>query len=246
MKGCKVFFIGGGNIAHIVLGELKDLIEKAYYFDVKETGLNAVKIEPFCVPDDADIVVECASVDAVKKYAFDVLKSEKDFYIMSSGAFADEDFLKEFLRKLQDSRCRVFIPSGAIGGLDIVNAVKDKIFEVTLVLRKPPKAFGIEVNFETLIFEGNACEAIKRFPQNVNVAVTLLLAIGNLEKLKVKIIADPSLKMNKHEIFVDSSVGKYHIIHENLPSPNPKTSYLAPLSLVASLRKRYQKFIVGG
>ncbi len=245
-KKLTVLFIGGGNIAKIARKELEDIIEKAYYYDIVETDIKAIRLERFEIPNDVDIVIECASVGAVKEHTFKVLESGKDFYIISSGAFGDEKFSKEFLDRLEKSTSKVYIPSGAIGGLDIISAVKSKIISATLTMKKPPKAFGIESNVEKTIFEGSAVEAIQKFPQNTNVAITLLLAVGDSSKVKVKVIADPSLEKNKHEIEIVSEVGNYKIVHENLPSPNPKTSYLAPLSLISAIRKRYQKFIVGG
>jgi aspartate dehydrogenase len=35
----KILFIGGGNIANIVYSELKDHIEKCWYYDVLQTNL---------------------------------------------------------------------------------------------------------------------------------------------------------------------------------------------------------------
>lgn len=237
-----VFFIGGGNIAKIVLSELDRYIDKCWYFDKVMTDLNCEYLPEFNVPSKCDVVVECASVEAVKEFSFDVLKSGKDFYIISSGAFADEDFFEKFMGELKDSKSNVYIPSGAIGGLDIIYAIRDYIKAVKITTRKPPKNFGLDnLVEEQVIFSGNAREAIKQFPQNVNVSVTLSLAVGNFDKVHVEIVADPKVDQNTHEINVLSSVGDYTIIHKNRPSPNPKTSYLAPLSLAAALKRRIEK-----
>jgi len=243
----KILFIGGGNIANIVYNELKDHIEKCWCYDVVETNLPCERMSDFTVPNEVDAVVECASVEAVKQYGFDVLKSGKDFYIISSGAFSDQEFFDKFMEELKNSESNVFIPSGAIGGLDIIHSIRNYIEKVELVTRKPPKAFGLEnLSQEQVIFSGNAREAIKKFPQNTNVSVTLSLATGDFNKVNILIIADPTIEQNVHEINILSSVGEYKIIHKNKPSPNPKTSYLAPLSLAATLKKRTEKFRIGG
>ncbi len=248
----KVMFIGGGNIANIVIEELKDYIDECWYFDISPTNLSEKKelkchfLENFEIPVEADIVVESASVEAVKNYSTEVLKSGKDFYIISSGAFADEEFFDKFFEKLKNSNSNVFIPSGAIGGIDIIYAIRKYIDFIILTMRKPPKAFGLDnIQSEQIVFLGNAKEAIKRFPQNTNVSVTLSLSVGSFEKVNVKILADPSISENIHEITVHSKVGNYTIIHKNIPSPNPKTSYLAPLSLAACIRKRLEKMKIG-
>lgn len=237
-----IFFIGGGNIANIVLKELDGYINKRWYYDITKTHLNCQYLSEFNIPPDCDVIVECASVEAVREFGIEILKSGKDFYIISSGAFADEIFFERFMNELKSSKSNVYIPSGAIGGLDIISAIRNYITLVRLVTRKPPQAFGISnLDEEKIIFSGNAKEAVKQFPQNTNVSVTLSLAIGNFDKLHVEIIADPKVKENIHEINILSSVGDYTIIHKNKPSPNPKTSYLAPLSLAAALKKRIEK-----
>ena len=75
------------------------------------------------------------------------------------------------------------------------------------------------------------------FPKNINVAAALSFAGVGMERTKVRIIADPSLKRNVHHIIVKGDFGKLEIMAENVPSPsNPKTSYLAVLSAIATLR----------
>lgn len=244
-KELKILFIGGGNIAKIVKSELNDYIKECWYYDKVKTDLDCNYLSNFEIPKNVDIVIECASVEAVKEFGIKVLDSEKDFYIISSGAFADEEFFNTFINKLSLSNSNVYLPSGAIGGLDIVRSVRRYITQVRLTTKKPPKAFGIDnLLEEKIIFSGNAKDAIKAFPQNTNVAVTLAIAVGDFDKVEVKVIADPLVEQNIHEINVYSTVGEYTIIHKNKHSPNPKTSYLAPLSLAAEIKKRIENFIV--
>lgn len=88
------------------------------------------------------------------------------------------------------------------------------------------------------MYEGPAREAVRKFPANVNVAATLSLAGIGLDKTKVKIVADPEVKNNIHEISVQGDFGELKTRVENVPSPqNPKTSYLAALSAIATLKK---------
>lgn len=243
-----VLFIGAGNIAQIVRRELASEIERCWYFDIEPRSFDGERIEgEFFVPSEANVVIEAASVEAVKSYGLDVLRAGVDFYVMSSGAFADPEFFRRFMDELRTSRSRVFVPSGAIGGLDIIYAVRDYVESVKLTTRKPPRAFGLEgagLEAPKIIFRGSACEAIERFPQNANVAVTLSLAVSSFDKVTIEILADPTVDRNVHEISVTSSVGDYRIELRNRPSPNPKTSYLAPLSLVAALKKRAERFVL--
>ncbi len=245
----KVFFIGGGNITRIVLEKLGNRIERCWYYDLEEKQIPCQFIgNSFHVPVEADVVVEAASVEAVKTYGIDVLKSGKDFYVISSGAFADEEFTRKFAEALKHSPSRVFVPSGAVGGIDIICALEGYLESVKLRTRKPPTAFGMDSNSISepcVLFSGSVYEAIRNFPQNINVAVTLALAAKDFNKVRVEVLVDPSISQNIHELEISSPVGNYKLVLQNKPSPNPKTSYLAPLSLVAALKKRIEKFIVG-
>ncbi len=139
---------------------------------------------------EVDYVIECASVEAVKEFGFEVLQANKDFIILSTGSFADDRFREDFLGELSRSKSRVYIPSGAVGGVDIINSIGDKLETIALTTRKPPKSLGIDdKEKETIVFKGSAKEAIKRYPKNINVAVTLSLAARSFDKVSVKMIA---------------------------------------------------------
>ena len=86
-----------------------------------------------------------------------------------------------------------------------------------------------------IIFDGSLKEAIDGFPKNINVAATLFLA-SKFKDIRVKIVADPNAKTNIHGISCEGDFGKISIKTDNLPSSNPKTSYLAVLSAMQELR----------
>ena len=196
-----------------------------------------------------DIIIECASKGAVKEYGMKIIKSKKVLIVLSVGAFSDEDYLRELQNLSKLNNTRILIPTGAIAGLDSIRSVKKYLNTVTIVTTKNPKSLvGApyfksskiridEISKETVLFEGNAADAIELFPANVNVAVSIALAGIGLVKTQVKIVADPTLSVNKHEIVGEGAFGKIHIVVQNIPSPsNPKTSYLASLSAIECLR----------
>ncbi len=121
---------------------------------------------------------------------------------------------------------------------------------MTLTTRKPPQSLAGAPFFTThptdltnitkpqLLYEGPAQEAISLFPANVNVAAILSLAGLGAEKTKVRIIADPSIKVNIHRVEAVGSSGRISLELENQPHPmNPKTSFLAVLSALELLRQ---------
>lgn len=198
---------------------------------------------------DIELVVEAASQNAITSYLNQLILFKKDVLVMSVGAFANSDFFSEVIRNVESNDTNIYVPSGAIAGIDAIKSVKNSISYVTLTTTKNPNSLkdspffkknnltGDSIKKRTLIFEGSAIEAVENFPANVNVAALLGLAGIGVEKTKVNVIADPSIRINKHEIKVIGKFGELIVRVKNIPSPtNPKTSYLAVLSVIECLR----------
>ena len=132
---------------------------------------------------------------------------------------------------------KIHIPSGAIGGLDaIASAAMAGIEEVTLTSRKNPKAFGRNNTKAETVYEGIAEEAAKRFPREMNVAATLALTVKPT-KVNVRVISDPDIKRNTHEIQLKWRFGDMTLRFSNEPHPeNPHTSALAAWSAIKLLQ----------
>ncbi len=186
-----------------------------------------------------DVVVEAASQEAVKQYGLRVLEAGADLVVLSVGALMDEGLRSRLVEAARRRGHRIYVPSGAIAGLDAVYALSlDEIRSVRLVTRKPPRSLGLaeEPRRPVTLYRGPAGEAVKRFPANVNVAAALSLAAGR--EAEVEVIADPGATENIHEVYVDSEASRLAVRVENRPSPrNPRTSYLAALSAVALLKR---------
>jgi aspartate dehydrogenase len=142
------------------------------------------------------------------------------------------------------------VPSGAIGGLDILKGARiGGLEECRLTTTKPPRALkgapgimelGIDldaIDSPTVVFEGPANQAVRLFPKNVNVAAAVSLAGIGSERTTIRVVADPAAERNAHEFVARGAFGEASVRLVNLPSPaNPKTSYLVILSLIAALR----------
>ncbi|MGD9533678.1 MAG: aspartate dehydrogenase [Candidatus Nitrosocosmicus sp.] len=198
---------------------------------------------------DTHLLIESASIAAAKAYTNSILNHDKDMMIMSIGAFSDPDFYETTTEIMKKKGNRVYLPTGAIGGSDILRTIRDFITDITLITTKPAKSLKgapffqeREINVEsfkekTIVFEGDALEAIKQFPSNVNVSALVSLAGVGFKKTKVMVCIDPSYERNQHEIVVKWKFGEFLIRVKNDPSPdNPKTSYLAILSAIECLR----------
>jgi aspartate dehydrogenase len=194
-----------------------------------------------------DLVFEAASQKAVEQYSELILEAGKDLIIMSIGCFHDEIFKNKLEKIAKKNKCKIFIPSGAVCGIDgILSANIDTIDEVTLVTTKPPTSLDKNFNKRTVIFKGNASEAVKKFPENINVAASLSLAGVGFYNTKVEIVADPVATRNSHKILAHGKFGRLRAEVENMPNPkNPKSSYMASLSAVATLKKIINPIQIG-
>ncbi|MDR0767233.1 MAG: aspartate dehydrogenase [Methanosarcinales archaeon] len=208
-----------------------------------------------CTPEEmiesCDLIVECASQDAVLKYALPAAENGVDLMILSVGAFQNPDFYQKVKGAAASNGSKIYIPSGAIAGTDGLKAAAAAgIFSVSVTTRKPlsgllgspylaeNKIDLSDLKEPTLIFEGTAAAAVAGFPKNVNVCATISLCGIGFEKTEVRIIADPTISKNIHELEVYGDFGHMKMTIENSPSPkNPKTSYLAALSAVSTLKK---------
>jgi aspartate dehydrogenase len=265
----KLGIIGCGNIGNEIAEAVdKGNIHVLFYacFDKDKSKYDAMtakfkNIKPeFMQVDDliksCDLVVECAHKDAVKDIFKTAIKYNRDIMFLSAGGVIENTDLVEEARK---KNINIYVPSGAVVGLDGLDAAKyHGLRKVTLITRKPPKAFkgvqslidrGInvdEIKTETVVYDGNAKDAVKEFPQNINVAATLSLAGVGPEKTHVKIIVDPFITNNIHEVVVEGDFGRFRAITENLPSPNnPKTSYLTSLSAITTIKKIVEPIHIG-
>jgi len=197
-----------------------------------------------------NIVVEAASQDAVKDIALSVLQNKRDLMIMSVGALLDESIYDILSDACKDFNKTIYLPSGAIAGLDGIKSIKNELDSLSITTTKHPRSLkgakffeNSDINLDaiicpTTIFEGTAKEAVSLFPANINVAALLSLSGIGSEKTGVKIVADPNTDKNMHRIEAAGKFGKMTFTIENFPdTTNPKTSRLAILSAIETLRK---------
>jgi aspartate dehydrogenase len=172
------------------------------------------------------VIVEAASVRAAKDYVPKILAKDIDLIAMSVGA----------LLELKVKGRHLHVPPGAIGGLDALSSASlAGIDEVILTTTKSPKALDLTNRERQVAYEGSAEEAVRRFPREMNVAARLTLAAGS-DKVKVRVVSDPKVDKNVHEISVKWKYGDMFLRFCNYPHPdNPKTSALAAWSAIRML-----------
>jgi aspartate dehydrogenase len=86
-----------------------------------------------------------------------------------------------------------------------------------------------------LLFKGPAREAVRGFPDNLNVSAALSFAGLGPDRTEVAITADPGVERNCHDIEVEGEFGLLRVHIENIPGENPRTGRLTALSIVRAI-----------
>jgi len=193
------------------------------------------------------LVIEAASAAVAASVVRQAIAARRGVLVMSAGGLLGHP---ELLSRASRSGVRLYVPSGAVAGLDALKALRlGRLEAVTLTTRKPPQALRgtpyllrrrINVDTlrrETVLFDGKALDAVRAFPQNINVAATVALAGLGARRTRVRIIAVPRAGANRHELDVRGEFGRLVVCTDNVPSAqNPKTSALAVQSAVATVK----------
>ena len=266
----KLTIIGCGAIGTTLARALDgtDDVETMFFLDRNMSKVEELEKECECVKcasdfqdalDNSDLVVEIASQSAVREYIPKALERGKDVLIMSVGAFVDEDFKEKCRILAKQNNCKIYVPSGAVCGIEgVCAAALGDLEEVILMSYKPPEALkdvkyiknkGVSLDKlkkPKVVFSGHAKDAIKYFPKNINVAATLSLAGLGVERTIVKIVVDPKATRNTHRIIAKGKFGEIECWTRNTPFPeNPRTSYLAALSLISAVKNILGSIWVG-
>jgi aspartate dehydrogenase len=225
-----------------------------------QSFLSSLRCPPKVLPidqlgDAADIVVECAPSSQLRAIVEPAVRRGKSAVVVSVGGLLDNYDLIDLARA---NGGRILVPTGALIGLDAVNAAAvGTIHSVKMVTRKPidglkgaPFIVQNDIDIDNLreplkLFEGSARDAAKGFPANVNVAVALSLAGIGPDRTQMQVWADPTVTRNVHRIEVEADSARFSMGIENIPSENPKTGMITALSVIALLRKQRATLCVG-
>ena len=202
------------------------------------------------------LVLEAASSEIAADVVRRCLRAHRSVFVMSVGGLLQDAAWQRLARR---SRSHVYIPSGALAGLDGVKAMATgRITRVSLTTRKPPRALASapyvlrkrlpleRYTQPSVIFEGSPRAVVRAFPQNTNIAAALALATGlSGSRVRIRVVADPTIRRNIHELDVEGDCGRIQCRIESRPSANPKTSELAVRSAIVALRRLFDPVVIG-
>ncbi|MBI3966335.1 MAG: aspartate dehydrogenase [Chloroflexi bacterium] len=203
---------------------------------------------------DVGVVIEAAGHAAVRDHAERILRGSCDLLMCSVGVFSDEALFDRVYAAARETGRRILIPSGGLGGLDMISSgAVGGLDEVRLTVNKPPQAWigtagealALGTQERIQLFEGSARDAARLYPQNVNIAAALALASVGLDGTNVRIYSDPAITRNTHEVYARGAFGEITVNLRNVPSPNPKTGAVVPMSMLKALRSLTSPLVVG-
>lgn len=199
----KISFLGCGKIGQAILKHVKEegYAEISFIEDpfAEIPGENVTKELVPSLYEDVDLVIECATANVLKEHLEVILKNA-DLLMFSVTAFSNVEFAEEADKLCEKYGRRIYLPHGAILGLDGIFDGRHVWKEVTIETTKSPKSLGREDSERTIVYEGPTREACKLYPRNVNVHAAVALAGLGFDKTVSKIISDPAVSTNAHII----------------------------------------------
>lgn len=242
----RIGFLGCGKIGNALLNEALQMKDIEVVF-VQDPVYNK-QFEDIRIIREADeelyartdLIIECAVASVLKENIAVILK-HSDLMMFSVTAFSDEKFEKE-AKKLCDKYDRkIYIPHGAILGLDGIFDGK-KIWEkITVETTKNPHSLGRDDREKTILYEGSTREACRLYPRNVNVHAAIAMAGIGFDQTISKIVADPSVSTNSHIISMEGE-GVVMQIQVSSFSTGGVTGKYTPYSAVGSLRRILENY----
>lgn len=254
----QVTLVGWGAIAHSIFDRLSsDSRVRISHVVVRENKLADTQaqlgpsvIACTSVPGDAQLVLECAGHSALSEHVLPALQRGVSCGILSVGALSEVNLPERLEAAARQGNAQMHVLAGAIGGIDAIAAARTAgLTHVTYTGRKPPIGWRGspaeqvvdlgQLTEAAVILDASAREAARLYPKNANVAATISCAGLGLDATRVRLIADPNVTENIHEIHMQGTFGEMHLTMRGKPLPdNPKTSALTVLSAVRFLQNQ--------
>lgn len=235
----KIGFLGCGKIGSYLLHHVagRDDAQAAFiqdpFFPVAGAPCPVIKQADPQYYREADLIVECATADVLKADISTIL-SYCDLLMFSVTAFSDERFEQQAWELCERHGRHIYLPHGAILGVDGLYDARTILHEVRITTTKSPKSLGLPDGKRAVVYEGSTREACRKFPRNVNVHATVALAGIGFDRTFSRIVADPTVTTNSHFIEAAGEGVNFNIRVES-SAGDGVTGAFTPISACGSL-----------
>ena len=182
-----------------------------------------------------DLVVESATANVLKAN-FDGIIKHCDVMIFSVTAFSDAEFEQHAKALAEKYGHKIYLPHGAILGVDGIADGNALLTEVSIVTTKNPNSLGRDDTERTVVCDCSTREACGLYPRNVNVHATVALAGIGFDRTRSMVISDPAVNTNTHVIDVKGD-GIHFKLEISSFSTGGVTGKYTPYSACASLAR---------
>lgn len=242
----KIGFLGCGKIGKRLFKEIweKQLGEVIFIQDMFWKETDEISVPIITEPDErlyreADLIIECATSQALFDH-IDMILENCDLLMFSVTAFSNEMFENRVKQLTEKYGKKVYIPHGAILGLDGILDGRKIWEEVSIQTTKNPKSLSRDDKVRTVVYSGSTREACRQYPRNVNVHAAVALSGIGFEKTNSVIISDPSVSTNAHIIKLRGQGVEMEIRVESFTTGGVTGEY-TPLSACGSLHRILDK-----
>ncbi|HEY3319551.1 MAG TPA: aspartate dehydrogenase domain-containing protein [Planctomycetota bacterium] len=232
----------GGFLARQVLAKaVGDAAELSYVYDLDEKRMQDIPAACRSTKQDelftrpADLVVEAAHADLLKAVAVRIVE-HSDLLLFSVTALADEAFQAALEQTAVKHGRKVFLPHGAIIGIDGLVDAGPTLTSVTVTTTKSPASLGLPPDAHKVVYEGPTRGACVTFPRNVNVHAAIALAGVGLDRTVSRIVADPAVSTNSHLVEVEGTGYRFRI-EVSSEAGGKVTGAYTPQSALGTLRR---------
>jgi aspartate dehydrogenase len=165
-----------------------------------------------------EVVVECASRDALAEIGPKVLAAGCDLVPLSLTALADRDVERRLMAAAEAGPGRIEIAPGAIGTLDLLATAREEgLTRVVYRQLKSPAMWKLVAAARGIDFDSITARSVFRsgsvrtlateFIDNLNTSVGVALAGLGLDRTEAELVADPALAETAHELEVHAAPG---------------------------------------
>jgi aspartate dehydrogenase len=147
---------------------------------------------------ECDLIVEVADPSITREFGAEFLRFA-NYMPVSSSVLADETLLQRLSSVASENGTQLFIPHGAVVGVDNLLERTDRWASICVTMKKNPKSIPSlkgdgSQNGPRTVYEGNVAGIADKFPNNVNMMVTCALATVGVEDCHCELIVDETLE----------------------------------------------------